>query len=191
MARIKNNPLVQGASGNVGKKFVYRKRGKDTFITLMPELDKNATPTEQQVKVREQFYAASAYATGAIADPKIKAQYQKKAKAKSGVTAYNIAFRDYLKAPVVKNTDTAKYTGTPGSQIVITAIDDFRVVEVTVSIKTTAGVLVEEGNAILNPVNRNEWIYTATQNNAALTGSIILATAKDLPGNKGTLQTTL
>lgn len=191
MARIKNNPLVQGASGNVGKKFVYRKRGKDTFITLMPEINENAKPTQQQEKVREQFQAASGYATSVIADAKLKAQYQKKAKAKSGVTAYNIAFRDFLKAPVVKKTDTTKYTGSPGSPVVITATDDFRVVEVAVSIKTAAGVLVEEGNAMLNPMNRDEWIYTATQNNAALTGSVILATAKDLPGNKGTLQTTV
>lgn len=191
MAKIKDNLLVRGASGNVGKQFVYRKRGEDTFITRMPASDKNAKPTEKQEKVREQFLAASGYATSAIADPKIKAQYQKKAKAKSGVTAYNIAFRDYLKAPVVKKTDTETYNGTPGSTIVITAIDDFRVIEVTVSIKTAAGVLVEEGNAILNPLHRDEWIYTATQTNAALTGSVILATAKDLPGNKGTLQTTL
>jgi hypothetical protein len=191
MAKIKNNLLVRGASGNVGKQFVYRKRGDDTFITRMPEIDKNAKPTQKQEQVREQFFAAAGYATGAIADPVLKAQYQKKAKAKSGITAYNIAFRDFLKAPVVKNIDTAKYNGTPGSQIVINATDDFRVIEVTVSIKTAAGVLVEEGNAILNPINRNEWSYTVTQNNAALTGSIILATAKDLPGNKGALQITV
>ncbi|AEW03339.1 hypothetical protein A4D02_04795 [Niastella koreensis] len=191
MAKVKDNLLVRGASGNVGKQFVYRKRGKDTFITRMPETNKNAKPTEQQEKVREQFLAASGYATSAIADPKIKAQYQKKAKAKSGITAYNVAFRDFLKAPVVKKTGTEKYNGTTGSQIVITAIDDFRVIEVTVSIKTAAGVLVEEGSAILNPLHRDEWIYTATQNNAALTGSVILATAKDLPGNKGTMETTL
>jgi len=191
MAKIKDNLLVRGASGNVGKQFVYRKRGNNTFITRMPATDKKAKTTQQQEKVREQFLAASGYATSAIADPKIKAQYQKKAKVKSGITAYNVAFRDYLKAPVVKKTDAAKYTGTPGSPIVVTAVDDFRVIEVAVSIKTAAGVLVEEGNAILNPLHRDEWIYTATQNNAALTGSIIIATAKDLPGNKGTMQTTL
>ncbi|OQP52825.1 hypothetical protein A4H97_24305 [Niastella yeongjuensis] len=191
MAKIKDNLLVRGASGNVGKQFVYRKRGEDTFITRMPSIDENAKPTEKQELVRERFFAAAGYATGAIADPNIKAQYQKRAKAKSGVTAYNVAFRDFLKAPVVKQIDTTKYNGTPGSTIVINATDDFRVIEVAVSIKTAAGVLVEEGNAILNPINRNEWTYAATQNNAALAGSIILATAKDLPGNKGTLEATV
>ena len=188
MAKIKDNLLVRGASGNVGKQFVYRKRGDDTFITRMPATDKNAKPTQQQEKVRDLFTAASGYATGVIADPKLKAEYQKKAKANAGRTAYNVAFRDYLKAPVVKSIDTEMYKGTAGTTIVIDARDDFRVVEVFVSIKTAAGVLVEEGNAILNPINRNEWFYKATQNNAALSGSIIQATAKDLPGNKGGLE---
>jgi hypothetical protein len=62
---------------------------------------------------------------------------------------------------------------------------------VTVSIRTAAGVLVEEGNAILNPLDRNKWIYTATQNNASLAGSIISATARDLPGNSGVLDITV
>jgi hypothetical protein len=188
MAKIKDNLLVRGASGKVGKQFVYRKRGDDTFITRMPTTDKNAKPTAQQEKVRDLFASAAGYATGAISDTKLKAEYQKKAKTKAGRTAYNVAFRDYLKAPVVKSIDTSMYKGTAGTTIVIDARDDFRVVEVFVSIKTAAGVLVEEGNAILNPINRNEWFYKATQNNAALNGSIIQATAKDLPGNKGALE---
>jgi hypothetical protein len=188
MAKIKDNLLVRGASGKVGKQFVYRKRGDDTFITRMPTTDKNAKATEQQEKVRDLFAAAAGYATGAISDPKLKAQYQKKAKTKAGRTAYNVAFRDYLKAPVVKSIDTSTYKGTVGTAIVIDARDDFRVVEVFVSIKTAAGVLVEEGNAILDPIDRNKWIYKATQNNATLAGSVIQATAKDLPGNKGTLE---
>lgn len=75
--------------------------------------------------------------------------------------------------------------------IVVEAKDDFRVTEVSVSIRTAAGVLVEEGIAILNPIDRNEWVYTATQNNAELTGSIIQATARDMPGNKGTMEVTV
>lgn len=86
--------------------------------------------------------------------------------------------------------DAADYKGIPGSTIVIQAKDDFRVSEVKLRIQTTAGLLVEEGNAILNPVNRNQWIYTATQNNATPAGSVITAYALDLPGNKGSLEIT-
>jgi hypothetical protein len=189
MAKINDNLLVKGARGNVGKQFVFKKRGDETHIARMPVINKNAVPTEKQEEIRDQFSAASLYAQVAVADPDLKKQYQKKASA--GKNAYNVAFRDYLKAPEVKSLDTANYNGTPGSTIVIKAKDDFRVAEVKVSIRTSAGVLVEEGDAVLNPVDRNKWIYTAMQSNASPTGSKISATALDLPGNKGVLETTI
>lgn len=135
------------------------------------------------------FAAAAQYAKGAITNPDLKREYEKKAKAAN--TAYNMAFRDFLKAPQVKDIDTGKYNGTVGSIISIKAKDDFRVTEVSVTIRTAAGELVETGNAILNPLNLNKWIYTATQNNAALTGSIITATARDLAENSGILEVIL
>lgn len=189
MAKIKDNLLVRGASGNVGKQFVYRKRGNETFLTRMPVFDKDAEPTEKQEKARDLFAAAALYAQGAIADPELKKAYGKKAA--PGKTAYNMAFRDFLKAPKVRSINTAGYNGTPGSTIAIAAKDDFRVAEVTVSIRTAEGVLVEEGTAVLHTIDRGKWIYTAKQSNAALTGSVIQAIARDLPGNQGVLSVTI
>jgi len=73
----------------------------------------------------------------------------------------------------------------------VNAKDDFRVALVKVSIHSAAGVLIEEGNAILDPIKRRLWNYTATQNNATATGSVISATATDLPGNFGSLEITV
>ena len=189
MAKIKDNLLVRGASGNVGKQFVYRKRGNETFIARMPVFDKDAEPTEKQEKARDLFAAAALYAQSAIADPELKKAYGKKAP--PGKTAYNMAFRDFLKAPKVKSINTSGYNGTPGSTIAIAAKDDFRVAEVRVSIRTAEGVLVEEGTAVMHTINRGSWIYTAKQSNAALTGSVIQATATDIPGNQGGLKITI
>jgi hypothetical protein len=189
MAIVNENLLVRGARGNVGKQFVYRKKGNNTLITRMPVPRKDAVATEKQVASRELFSAAALYAKGAIKSEELKNEYEKKSA--PGNSAYNIAFRDFLKAPVVKKIDVSNYKGTPGSTIVINAKDDFRVAEVSVHIQTAAGVLVEEGTAILNPINRNLWTFTAVQNNAALTGSVISATAKDLPGNTGSLEITV
>ena len=189
MAHIDDNLLVRGARGNVGKQFVYRKRGNKTFIGRMPVTKDGAVVTDKQEKVRDLFAAASLYAQGAIANPELKQEYGKKAT--SGTNAYNIAFRDFLKAPVVKEINTKKYNGTPGSTIEITAKDDFRVAEVTISIVTAEGTMVEEGNAVLNPINRNKWTYTARQNNASPPGTVIKATARDLPGNEGDLAVTI
>jgi hypothetical protein len=189
MAKINENPLVRGAQGNFGKQFVYRNRGNDTFITRMPRKKKGLIATQKQEEVRDLFAAASLYAQGAVTDPDLKKEYEKKAP--PGRTAYNIAFRDYLKAPEVKGIETQTYNGSPGSTIVISAKDDFRVVEVAVSIHTAGGVLIEEGKAILNPVIRNKWIYTVKQTNASMAGSKIKAVALDLPGNSGVLEITI
>jgi hypothetical protein len=189
MAKINKNLLVREARGHMGKQFVYRKHGKDTLMTKMPDVNENLQPTEAQVGVRELFAEAALYAKGAISDPELKKQYQKKAG--PGRTAYNMAFRDYLKAPKVTGIDPSLYIGAQGTRIIVSAKDDFRVAAVIVRIYTPAGVLLEEGGAILNPVNYNKWIYVATQNNPVLAGSVIRATASDLPGNQGSLEITL
>ncbi|WP_052273269.1 hypothetical protein [Flavihumibacter solisilvae] len=189
MSRITENLLVKEARGKMGNQFVYKKRGEDTYIAKLPKVDKDAEPTEGQVRVRERFGEASEYAQGAIADPELRAEYERNLP--SGKTAYNAAFRDYLKAPVVKSIDAGKYTGVAGTQIVVKTKDDFRVAEVFVSIHTATGELVEEGYAILNPINRNKWTYTTVASNLALAGSSISVTAKDIPGNEGRMMHSL
>jgi hypothetical protein len=186
MSKINDNALVNGARGNFGKQFVYKKRGNKTHIAKMPTVNKDAVPTEKQQEVRDLFGSASLYATGAMSSPDLKKEYQKKAR--DGKTAYNVAFRDYLKAPVVKSIDISKYNGTPDSLVVVQAKDDFRVAEVKVSIRDSTGTLIEEGNAVLNPIDRNKWMYSATQTNASPTGCVVSAVASDLPGNKATLE---
>lgn len=189
MANVNENLLVKGARGNVGKQFVYRKHGDNTTIARMPSVNKDAVPSEKQAANRELFADAATYAQGVMSSADLKKEYEKKAT--PGTTAFNIAFRDYLKAPVIKKIDVSNYKGSVGSVIVINAKDDFRVALVKVSIHSSTGVLVEEGNAILDPIKRRLWNYTATQNNATLAGSVVSAVATDLPGNSGSLEITL
>lgn len=189
MSNISENLLVKMARGNVGKQFVYRRHGNDTHIAKMPKVNKDRQPTQDQENVRSLFSLASLYAQGAVSSMELKQQYQRKVT--PGKTAFNVAFKDYLKAPVVNKIDTTSYTGAIGSTIAVTAKDDFRVAKVTVGIYTLDNELVEQGIAVLNPTNRAQWIYTATEDHIALDGSTIKATAKDLPGNEGTLTVTL
>jgi hypothetical protein len=186
MSRIDNNHLVKGARGNFNKEFVYRKRGEDTHISRMPRRKKGRTPSVKESNIRDLFLAAVNYAKGAMSSPELKKEYGKRASGKN--SAYNIAFRDYTKPPVVKVIETERYTGNPGSAIVVSAMDDFRVAGVSVRITNAAGVLIEEGNAIQEAVDRNKWTYTVTTANATLAGTVIRAVAKDLPGNKAELE---
>src|SRR4249920_2130681 len=105
MANINANLLVQGARGNVGKQFVYRRHGKNTNIGRMPTINKDAVPSEKQSEKRELFAEAALYAQGAVASADLKKEYERKAT--PGLTAFNIAFRDFLKGPVVKKIDAS------------------------------------------------------------------------------------
>ena len=189
MARINENLLVRGARGNVARQFVYKKHGDETHIARMPRVKKDAPISDGQEKVRDMFTEASLYAKGAMSSPELKKEYQKKVQ--PGITAFNVAFKDYQKPPKVKSIDTKEYDGTPGSTIVVKAKDDFRVVRVKVSIYTADNVLVEEGDTILNPVNRNKWIYTARLLNANMQRWIVKAIAFDMPENEGSLEVTM
>ena len=80
MARINDNLLVRGARGRMGKQFMYRRRGEDTFITRLPAINKDLVPTDRQLAIRELFAEAALYAKGAVTDPELKQEYRKKAK---------------------------------------------------------------------------------------------------------------
>ncbi len=185
MANINDNLLVKGARGNVAKQFVYRKRGNKTFIVKMPQLNPNAS--QEQLTQRELFFFSYNVRSGRLAKRRPEKAYNRKAP--PGSSAYNMALRDFLKAPVVRKIDTSRYTGTPGSTVIVQAKDDFRVAAVKVGIYIVAtGAVVEEGNAVLDPITRDKWNYTATQAHAAVQELKIVATATDLPGNTGTLE---
>jgi hypothetical protein len=99
---------------------------------------------------------------------------------------YSRAVEDFLSPPVIKIIDTSDYTTVISSQILIRAVDDFRVTGLQVEIYAANGTLLEKGNAV-QLGNGLDWTYTATQANNPLTGSKIKATATDVPGNKGAL----
>ncbi len=179
MAIINENLLVKGARGNVAKQFVYRTHGNNTIIAKMPRINERAS--EEQLNRRELFASATMYAQGAVKNAELKKAYQQKAP--PGQNSYNMAVRDFLKAPVVKRINTDAYERTVGSTIAVKAKDDFRVASVKVSIFLHAsGELLEEGNAVPDPVNRERWSYTATRAPAAGEALIIIATATDIPG---------
>ena len=181
MARIKDNLLMTGARGNIGGQIVFKQHGKDTIITRMPVFPKKK-PTKKQQKRRDIFGEAVAYAKKAVKDPILKREYQEKAGANR--TAYHTALSDFMNAPVIENIDVTNYNGKTGSTITIKATDDFRVAEVTVSILNSSDVLIEEGNAILHPIDRTLWVYKATATNNSLKATKIKVVAKDIPGNE-------
>ena len=94
---------------------------------------------------------------------------------------HHVAVRDFLRPPNVRDINVSGYTGKPGEDIVIRAVDDCEVVSVHIALAND-GVLVEEGEAVRHPYNATLWRYTTTEENE-IPGTVIEAQASDRPGN--------
>ncbi|WP_119079997.1 hypothetical protein [Chitinophaga alhagiae] len=174
------NSIMRGASGALGNELVFRQRAGKTVISKPPAWRPD-NPTEEQVGIRSRFQQASRYAKIVLGNPALKAAYKKAAD--PGVSAFNKAIADHFTPPVIRETDAVNYTGSPGDTIRIHATDDFRVQAVHVTITNAAGNLVEEGQAVPVPGEKDIWLYTATTSNGAAAGGKVKVQVNDLPGN--------
>ena len=145
-------------------------------------------PTEAQKAVRRRFARAVQYAQQILLKPGMQAAY--KARAREGRPPFIVAMSDFLNGPVVEEIDATDYMGNPGDLIRVKASDDFKVIEVSMMIQSAGGEIVETGPCQLNTLGI-WWEYTTTETIASLPCTEIIATARDIPGNKGTGNVTL
>jgi len=181
MATSKNNLLTHGLSGTVGDLLVFRNKGGQVIVASKPK-ERTSDYTEAEKSQHQRFQHATIYGKSAITDPTLKAAYT--AAAGEGQSAYNVAVADFFHAPDIKTLDLSAYKGNVGDTITIEVTDDFKVAEVEVNIFNADGTVVEQSNAVQNPINAIEWIFTAKVANASVTGDRIEIKAYDLPGNK-------
>jgi hypothetical protein len=167
---------------------VIRQVNGRTIISARPK--KRDQPTAHQVKTKDRFMHAVDYARRGMAIPEIKGVYQK-AVNKKITNAYTAALKDYLNAPVVRVIDASAYKGQPGDMINVEARDDFEVISLTVEIRDATGGLLEAGDAQMMDIKMNWWEYKVTVTNAQVAGSVIVASAKDRPGNVGVKEAAL
>ncbi len=179
MAKIAKNIVMQGASGKLGDQIVIRQRGGETILSQAPG-PRTKEPTEGQKTHQARFQEAILYGQGVAADPAAKAEYATKADARR--SAYNVAVADFMNAPSVDEVDVTSYHGAVGDTIRVRAIDDFKVVQVQLSIYNADGTMVEQGNAVQQD-NKIDWLYTATANNESTAGDKIVIRASDKPGH--------
>jgi len=178
MAESKDNIITHGLSGKLGNMLVFSQSAGKTIVRKTPRKVKEHSDAQKEHFLH--FQEAVIYARSAMQDAAMHDEYQKATK--PGITAYNMAVADMLKAPRIDEVDITKYAGRIGDKIVIRAYDDFKVKEVKVIIEDLDGSLIEEGNAVLDG-NGVDWVYTATQNNNELHGDKITVHATDIPGN--------
>ena len=183
MAESKNNYIMYGMSGKLGKLLIFRQRGGKTFATAIP--NRSNVFTEEQKEIQSKFKEAASWARSILRNAENRKFYS--ALATGGQSAFNMAIADWFTDPEIKEIDTIDYTGVAGSVIKVLVTDIIKVQSVKVSITTASGTLLEEGNAVFD-ANNEQWLYTAVQNNATPVGSLIKATATDKPGNSHSLE---
>ena len=182
-----NQKLTKSYSGIFGHQVILKNRRGQSVMTIPPVRPK-VSPSSKQVAVRERLKLAVAYGKNAINDPALLALYA--AKASKSLPPFRLAVNDFLKPPYIHEIDASGYHGNTGEKIIVAAGDDFRLDSVTVKITGPDGSLIEEGACVFNMPAGN-YDFTSTVQVAALTGVVILARAKDTPGNVTELSVTL
>ena len=182
MGKSDDNVLTHGLRGKVGDLLVFRilKNGK-TIVAKAPTTANRAQSDKQKAQVYH-FQEAVIYGKTVKVTPELRELYETEVPV--GKSVYQVALADFLKAPKIAKIDISKYTGEMGSEIRIHAIDDFKVMGVSISILNNDGTLVEKGNAV-RELNGATWLYKATASNSNLAGDKIIVRASDIPGNVG------
>ena len=184
MAKSRNNIVTAGLSGGVGNQLVFRQVNGETIVAKYPNRKGSSTP--KQIALNNKFAKATVYAKNALQNAALKKVYADQAAKRPGVSAYAMAVADYLKAPIIDHIDTSAYTGvSSGEKINIEVADASKVMTVKVKIVAANS---SAGSATLS---EGKWVYTTTAINAALSGSKVLITANDRPGNVTTKEVTL
>ena len=92
MAEVKDNYVVKGIKGRVGKLAVYKIINGKTFMTKYPDRS-NVIYTKEQIEFREIFAKAAKFASEIVNDPVKSAAYPRQGRK----SIYHCALSDYMK----------------------------------------------------------------------------------------------
>ena len=100
MAEIKDNYVVNGIKGRVGKLAVYKIINGKTFMTKYPDRS-NVIYTKEQIEFRKIFAEAAKFASEIVSDPVKKSTYPRQGRK----SIYHCALSDYMKEYKRKNAE--------------------------------------------------------------------------------------
>src|SRR5690606_33482578 len=136
-----------------------------------------------QEKAKARFKRAVLYAKRQINDPVLKAFYQPGLSSRFN-SAYAAAVGDFLSAPKIHEIDTTRYGGVAGDEILLKATNqEFGLSSVRIALFNATGALLEEGDPVLQADAAEDYVYITTVANNILSGTRIVVTLRDRPGN--------
>jgi len=180
------NIITKGFRGKYNEDLVFRKVDNQTIFSRRGVSGK--APTEKQMATRERFNRASMYASSAIAHPQRSLDYKVMADLQGLKSAYLAAVTDYLTMPEIGDVFTDEYRGSAGEMITVSAKEKFKIVDLTVTILSAAGAVIETGKAVPFEL---KWRYTVTAANPQLSGSRVVVLARDRQGKESTVEKVL
>ena len=165
MAKVKNNPLIEGLSGKLDKHLVFRQLRNGTTVLCMAPDFSNRVFSEGQLTHQSRFRQASAYAKVAAKTHPVYAELARQ----TGQPAYNLALSDWFHPPVIHSIQQQN------GHILVDVTDNVLVAQVLVKILDEQGETLEQGQAV--PGNGTCWEY------ATATKARVVIEASDLTGN--------
>lgn len=95
MPKVRMSPLVEEFRGMMYDVVFKRSPKGNMIVTKRPDMSK-VKWSKAQKEQRQRFKQAVAYAKAALADPKLRARYEKRAQ-RQHKRAWDVALSDYLK----------------------------------------------------------------------------------------------
>ena len=95
MAKIKLSPVLEEIRGRLGNYVFRRTHTGEVILSKVPDMSKVKWSKAQKAH-RQRFKKAVAYARAAMAEPKVRAVYEKMA-AKKNKRPFDMAVSDYFK----------------------------------------------------------------------------------------------
>ncbi|HEY4966962.1 MAG TPA: hypothetical protein VII28_11200 [Puia sp.] len=91
MSEVKENYIVQGTSGRIGKLVVYKIINGKTFMTKYPDRSQ-VNYTKEQIEFRKIFAEAAKFASEIVNDPVKKSTYPRQGRK----SIYHCALSDFM-----------------------------------------------------------------------------------------------
>jgi hypothetical protein len=137
MAKVKNNPIIEGISGSVGNMVFRQLPNGETWVSGKHDFSHQKFSQGQKSHQRR-FQEAAAYAREAAKSHSIYA----KLAAGTVKSPYNWALSDWFNPPVIHTIKRM------GNLIRVEASDNVMVVKVQVTILDAKGKVLEQGQAV-------------------------------------------
>jgi len=154
MATVRNNPILNGLSGMLGRTIVFKTLRGKTIMANRPSPPKKQS--EQQKTNRSKFRDASHWAHQVLLDPLKKEYYQRKAKKLKLPNAYTAAITDYM-----RKAKLSKRITTGNSITYEVSKKDFELKKVEITIKNMDGIVIEVRPVLKD--RHNEWTFTISK----------------------------